>query len=607
MNIGENMIYAFESFEVDVAAYELRKAGLIQNIEKQVFDLLLLLVANPDRVITKDEIIETVWGGRVISDAAVNSRISTLRSALDDSGREQRLIKTIHNQGLRFVGTVVEAKPSPETTPVISMDKPAEVALPTIRLPKKPKIILPLLSGIVIGAALFAAAIRLSPNINIIDTNTHIPWEQNYATDSYEARDAYMRGVELRDKSNSLAFSLAADQFQIAIDKDPEFAAAYAALASVNARIYENDPAANLLLRDRIDQTLAQAKALSPKSKEVLLAEGEIAALRNDYAQAMMLSDAIIEENKYYLPAYLLQSTALQKLGRKQDAAETLSVALSMDPLSPQILQAMSEVKIANKDYAGSLEAASANIWWNPESTKSLLSMARIEKNNAQYERAFDYLERAKTLNPVESAVAYDLIDLYNNLGMTPEKTIAAHSKVQQALIVSMVGKRDEAGILLSGLEIDDAHINTHYFLRDYESAEKRFNIYLSGRSELDIQPRQGLHYARMCFVFKRSRSPMQDRICSNVDQYYKDKSPDDFLLYEDILGGAALHLIVGDTENARFWLDYLVEKGHTFLNLTSEPVFSEFETVEGYEALKAQMVKNAKLHRTHIRSKLAK
>ncbi len=601
------MIYAFENFELDVAAYELRKDGLAQNVEKQVFDLLLLLVSNSDRVITKDEIIETVWGGRIISDAAVNSRISTLRSALDDSGREQRLIKTIHNQGLRFAGTVIDGTSALKLPPVVLSETPSVVRARPLQNPKKQKAILPLLSGIAIGAALFALSVRLLPDINLINTNTYIPWEQNYPTESYEARDAYMRGAKLRDKSNSLALSLAADQFQIAIDKDPEFAAAYAALASVNASIYENDPSANILLRDRIDQSLAQAKALSPKSKEVLLGEGEIAALRNDYRQAMMLSDAILEDHKYYLPAYLLRSAALQKLGQTQEAAETLSLALSMDPLSPKILKAMTEVKLANGDYQGSLEAASANIWWNPESTTSLLSMASIENNNAQYERAFDYLERARTLNPVESAVAYDLIDLFNNLDMPEEKTKVALSKVQRALIASMVGKRDEAGVLLSGLELDDAHINTHYLLRDYESATKRFNIYLSGRSELDIQPRQGLHYARMCFVFKRARSPMQPRICNNLEKYYTAKTPDDFLLYEDVLGGAAFHLIEGNTENARLWLDYLVQRGHAFTNLTSEPIFLEFEKVEGYTALHDQMIENAELHRSHIREKIQK
>ena len=104
------MNYAFENFDVDVATFELRKDGVVQPMEKQVFDLLLLLVATPDRVISKDEIVDAVWGGRAISDAAINSRISTLRAALGDSGREQRLIKTIHNQGLRFVG---ELKTSP--------------------------------------------------------------------------------------------------------------------------------------------------------------------------------------------------------------------------------------------------------------------------------------------------------------------------------------------------------------------------------------------------------------------------------------------------------------------------------------------------------------
>lgn len=97
------MIYCFEDFELDAPKQVLRHAGTEVKIEPQVFDLLHLLVENHERLVTKDEIIEKIWGGRIISETAVSSRISSARGAVNDDGRQQRLIKTIHNKGLRFI------------------------------------------------------------------------------------------------------------------------------------------------------------------------------------------------------------------------------------------------------------------------------------------------------------------------------------------------------------------------------------------------------------------------------------------------------------------------------------------------------------------------
>ena len=100
------MIYLFEDFELDMARAELRTNGGAIPIEPQVFALLSFLVENRDRLVTKEEIISRVWGGRIISDSAVASREKSARHALDDDGRSQRLIRTIHGVGFRFVADV---------------------------------------------------------------------------------------------------------------------------------------------------------------------------------------------------------------------------------------------------------------------------------------------------------------------------------------------------------------------------------------------------------------------------------------------------------------------------------------------------------------------
>ncbi len=101
------MIYLVGAIAIDTDAYEVRRDGSPVAVEPQVFDLLVLLVQNPDRIVTRDEIIERVWKGRIVSDTAISSRIKAARRAIGDDGKAQGLIRTIHRRGLRFVGDVV--------------------------------------------------------------------------------------------------------------------------------------------------------------------------------------------------------------------------------------------------------------------------------------------------------------------------------------------------------------------------------------------------------------------------------------------------------------------------------------------------------------------
>src|SRR5262249_53478972 len=82
--------FRFAGFEIDIAQHELRRGRDRVAIEPQVFDLLVHLVRYRDRIVSKDELIEVVWNGRAISDAAVSSRISAARRAVGDNGNDQK-------------------------------------------------------------------------------------------------------------------------------------------------------------------------------------------------------------------------------------------------------------------------------------------------------------------------------------------------------------------------------------------------------------------------------------------------------------------------------------------------------------------------------------
>ena len=100
------MIYRFGQFELDLARAELRSGGEPCALEPQVFTLLALLVENRERLVSKDELVEKVWDGRVVSDAAIASRIKSARQALGDDGKAQRFIRTVQRRGFRFVASV---------------------------------------------------------------------------------------------------------------------------------------------------------------------------------------------------------------------------------------------------------------------------------------------------------------------------------------------------------------------------------------------------------------------------------------------------------------------------------------------------------------------
>jgi DNA-binding winged helix-turn-helix (wHTH) protein/pimeloyl-ACP methyl ester carboxylesterase len=114
------MLFLFEDFTIDVSRRELRRGSALVAVEPQVFDLLVYLIENRDRVVSRDDLIASVWGGRIVSESTLASRINAARQALSDSGEAQRLIKTIQRKGIRFVGALHDT---------------ARVASPTAKFP----------------------------------------------------------------------------------------------------------------------------------------------------------------------------------------------------------------------------------------------------------------------------------------------------------------------------------------------------------------------------------------------------------------------------------------------------------------------------------------
>ena len=104
------MRYFFEDYVFNTDRRELHHGADVISIAPQVFDLLDYLIRNRERVVSKNDLINAIWNGRSVSDAALTTRLNAARTAIGDSGEEQRLIKTLPRKGFRFVGQVREAR-----------------------------------------------------------------------------------------------------------------------------------------------------------------------------------------------------------------------------------------------------------------------------------------------------------------------------------------------------------------------------------------------------------------------------------------------------------------------------------------------------------------
>jgi TolB-like protein len=130
------LLFLFENFVLDCERRELRRGAALVPVEPKVFDFLTYVIRNRDRVVSRDELIATVWRGRIVSDSALATCISAARSAVADHGGQQRLIRTLPRKGLRFVGNVQQDDDKPVSLRMAEALPPA----PPLALPDKPSI-----------------------------------------------------------------------------------------------------------------------------------------------------------------------------------------------------------------------------------------------------------------------------------------------------------------------------------------------------------------------------------------------------------------------------------------------------------------------------------
>ena len=118
--------FAFGDYVLDPDRRELTQCAQVVNVGPQVFDLLLHLVRNRDRVVSKDELLQAVWSGRIVSESTITSHINAVRKAVGDRGEDQRLVRTIARKGFRFVGEVEQIEEARQSVGAAIAERAAE-------------------------------------------------------------------------------------------------------------------------------------------------------------------------------------------------------------------------------------------------------------------------------------------------------------------------------------------------------------------------------------------------------------------------------------------------------------------------------------------------
>ena len=135
------MIYAFGDYQLDTQRYELRHDSTLCALERQGFNVLVYLVQHRDRVVAKAELLEQLWPNQSVSENTLTQRLRAVRRALGDSGHEQRLIKTVHGRGYRFIAAVEErvsddVASSAQDTPAVEVAAPSCLRCHHVNLPE---------------------------------------------------------------------------------------------------------------------------------------------------------------------------------------------------------------------------------------------------------------------------------------------------------------------------------------------------------------------------------------------------------------------------------------------------------------------------------------
>ena len=424
------MRFLFGDHVLDTARRELRRGGERIELEPQVFDLFVYLLQNRERVVSKDDLLASVWGGRIVSDATLDSRIAAARRAVGDSGAVQTLIRTFARKGVRFVGGVQEEGKPAAFAPKIAAEPETAARPGGVRSP-------PRLSIVVLPFAnlsddreqqYFAEGItedlttdlsRLA-NMFVISRNTAFTYRNKPVDTKQIGRELGVRYVlegSVRRSSNRVRVSAqlidaatdthlwaerfdgdTSDLFALQDELTSRIAAALnlEVISAEAARRTHNPDALNYILRARA------ARAKKPPSRDVF---AEVASL----LEHALLLDPQSADAKSHL-ASLLAGAVLDAMTDTPTAdierAKVLSEeALAASPRSPLAHYAMGNVLRAQRRYAEAIPEFETALALDRNRAFAYFALGQCKLFTGSLEETIPLTERAIRLSPREGQI----------------------------------------------------------------------------------------------------------------------------------------------------------------------------------------------------------
>lgn len=374
--------YEFEGFRLDAENPSLWRGGEMVSIPPKALETLILLVARRGEIVSRDDLLDTVWKDTFVEEGNINYTISLLRKTLGDKD----LIQTVPRRGYRIAADIREVPATDKTAETNSLinEKTAET------VHEKPRFRW-IFGAIVLISALFLTSFAFW-------WRGETPKTKNPATANVEAMQAYKRGQMIFETKNAeRRQERAIDEFQRAITLDPTFAPAYVGLGEGFAAlaIRESYPTSRYYLAKAraaadkaltLDPNLAEAFALRGWLKRN--ADWDFAGAETDLRRAIRLNgkNAMV----HYRLAYVLTST-----GRQNEALAEINTAYELDPISDFTQAGRFPILEARGEYDEALRLAEDFLRENKENTNAKRAVATFLFHKKEFKRVIELGEQA--------------------------------------------------------------------------------------------------------------------------------------------------------------------------------------------------------------------